>query len=185
MLFVGLGNPGAAYASTRHNIGFMVVDALLQLVSHTPIVRKTFHGALSKTSNDFFLKPTTFMNLSGKSVEAVANFYKITTEEIVVIHDDLDLPFGAVRFKMGGGNGGHNGLKSIDAHMTKEYLRIRMGIGRPQDCTVVEHVLAPFNEQQQAVLPEFIAHACRAINALQTTVWQDVAARYSQKEIRL
>ena len=129
MLIVGLGNPGNDYEKTRHNIGFMVIDELIARHNASKLSSSSFEGELYKFKNHLLLKPLTFMNLSGNSVVKVKNFYKI--EDVVVIHDDLDLSFGALRFKKGGGHGGHNGLKSIDAMITKEYLRVRMGIGKP------------------------------------------------------
>ena len=119
-LIVGLGNPGKEYAQTRHNIGFMVLDAIAAKYSKTEISKTSFQGELFKSGSLLFLKPSTFMNLSGKSVQAVYNFYKV--ENVIVIHDDLDLAFGALRFKKGGGSGGHNGIKSIDEYIGANYL---------------------------------------------------------------
>ena len=113
MLIVGLGNPGTDYETTRHNIGFMVVDELNHRLDSVNVTKTAFLGNCYKSKNHFLLQPLTFMNLSGESVLKVKNFYK--QENVVVIHDDLDLPFGSLRFKHGGGNGGHNGLKSIDS----------------------------------------------------------------------
>ena len=109
MLIVGLGNPGSDYENTRHNIGFMVVDELVKRKSARKLSSSSFSGELYKFQNHFLLKPLTYMNLSGESVVKVKNFYKI--EDVVVIHDDLDLPFGALRFKKGGGHGGHNWIE--------------------------------------------------------------------------
>jgi PTH1 family peptidyl-tRNA hydrolase len=129
MLIVGLGNPGPKYQNTRHNVGFMVIDELINRLNPTKLSSSSFNGELYKTKNHYLLKPYTFMNLSGECVIKVKNFYKIEVDDIVVIHDDLDLPFGSVRFKKGGGHGGHNGLKSCDSFITKEYIRVRIGIG--------------------------------------------------------
>jgi len=178
---VGLGNPGSTYASTRHNIGFMVIDALLRRLTTQEISKKSFEGELFKSPDYFLLKPLTYMNLSGKSVLAVKQFYKIDMP--VVIHDDLDLPFGAIRFKMGGGHGGHNGLKSIDGAIGKEYLRVRMGIGRPKHGSVVDFVLGKFYDEEQPYIDEWIDKAIDAIFALETLKWDDVASQYSQKKI--
>ncbi len=180
-LFVGLGNPGPAYASTRHNIGFMVIDELLRRKRSQEISKRSFEGELFKTSSDFLLKPQTFMNLSGKSVLAVKQFYKI--EDVIVIHDDLDLPFGAIRFKMGGGHGGHNGLKSVDKMIGREYLRVRMGIGKPKQGSVVDFVLGNFNDEEQAYLEEWIAKTVEAIDALADLGWEDAASKFSQKKM--
>ena len=184
MLVVGLGNPGSTYAKTRHNVGFMVIDELLKRYSYESISKTSFQGELFKRHNHFLLKPTTFMNLSGQSIAAVKKFYKI--DDVVVIHDDLDLPFGAIRFKMGGGHGGHNGLKSTDSLITKEYLRIRIGIGRPEHKgEVASFVLAPYYEDQQQILQEQIAKAADAVEALLVTdSWEDVASKHSVKKVQ-
>ena len=167
MLIVGLGNPGSAYASTRHNVGFMVIDELCHRRSVQNISKSSFEGELFKMGSHFLLKPTTFMNLSGRSVLAVKNFYKI--DEVIVIHDDLDLPFGALRFKSGGGHGGHNGLKSTDAAITPEYIRVRMGIGKPEHKSqVADYVLHPFSAEEQSKLSNWISAAADAVEMLLT-----------------
>lgn len=128
----------------------------------------------------FLLKPLTFMNLSGRSILAVKNFYKI--DEVIVIHDDLDLPFGALRFKSGGGHGGHNGLKSADAAIGADYTRVRMGIGKPEHKSqVADYVLHPFSSDEQAKLSQWIARAADAAEMLLTQNCSDVAAKYSMK----
>ena len=181
-LIVGLGNPGSQYEQTRHNIGFLVVDRLVDETGAHPLSSSSFHGQLYKKADALFLKPTTFMNRSGISVQAVKNFYKIETEQIIVIHDDLDLPFGAVRFKKGGGSGGHNGLKSIDALVGSDYLRVRMGIGKPAyKSQVVDYVLHDFGDEEKAVLPEWIAHAAEATTKLLHQPLEKVASQYSIK----
>ena len=122
------------------------------------------------------------MNLSGRSVLAVKNFYKI--DDVLVIHDDLDLPFGALRFKTGGGHGGHNGLKSIDGAITKEYARVRMGISKPaHKGEVASYVLSPFSEGEQAHLDKWINAAADAIMKLDTMSLEDVSSQYSIKQI--
>jgi len=180
---VGLGNPGSTYASTRHNIGFMVIDELTRRLSTQEISKKSFEGELYKTSSHFLLKPLTYMNLSGKSVLAVKQFYKIDMP--IVIHDDLDLPFGAIRFKMGGGHGGHNGLKSIDGAIGRDYLRIRMGIGRPKYGSVVDFVLGKFTEDEQNHIDEWIDRTINAILEIEKLGWEDVASKFSQKKITI
>ena len=120
VLVVGLGNPTNQYASNRHNIGFMVIDALVDELKATPISKSQFQGELFKTSQALFLKPTTYMNLSGQSVRAVSDYFK--PDEVVVIHDDLDLGFSVVKFKYGGGHGGHNGLRSLASHIGRCYF---------------------------------------------------------------
>ncbi len=182
MLIVGLGNPGSAYASTRHNIGFMVIDELVRRTSATPISKASFEGELFKSKDNYLLKPMTFMNLSGSSIIAVKNFYKI--DKVLVIHDDLDLPFGALRFKFAGGHGGHNGLKSTDEAISKEYARVRMGIGKPtHKGEVSSFVLAPFFENEKQHLDKWISTAADAIEKLQTMSFDDVSSQYSIKQI--
>jgi len=182
LLIVGLGNPGIQYEETRHNIGFKVIDALVSDFGARDISKNTFHGELFKSSNILFLKPTTFMNLSGNSVQAVKNFYKIELEDIVVIHDDIDLPFTALRFKNGGGHGGHNGLRSIDAMVGKEYTRIRMGIGKPEyKSQVADYVLHDFSSEEETILSGWIDHTVDAVKALQSQTLNEVKSRYSLK----
>ncbi|MDD2356518.1 MAG: aminoacyl-tRNA hydrolase [Thiovulaceae bacterium] len=182
MLIVGLGNPGSAYASTRHNIGFMVIDELVKRTSATPISKASFEGELFKSKDNYLLKPMTFMNLSGRSILAVKNFYKI--DKVLVIHDDLDLPFGALRFKFAGGHGGHNGLKSTDEAISKEYARVRMGIGKPiHKGEVSSFVLTSFSEDEKQHLDKWISIAADAIEKLQTMSFDDVSSQYSIKQI--
>ncbi len=172
MLIVGLGNPGPDYEKTRHNIGFMVIDELIARHNASKLSSSNFEGELYKFQNSsvslenhFLLKPLTYMNLSGNSVVKVKNFYKI--EDVVVIHDDLDLPFGALRFKKGGGHGGHNGLKSLDAMIGKEYVRVRIGIGKPEHRgEVVSYVLSSFSLENEKCLDEVINNAADAVEYL-------------------
>jgi peptidyl-tRNA hydrolase, PTH1 family len=184
MLIVGLGNPGPNYEFTRHNIGFMVIDALISRQNAQKISSSSFNGEIFKFSNHFLLKPLTFMNLSGNSIAAVKKFYKI--DEVVVIHDDLDLAFGTLRFKHGGGHGGHNGLKSTDENISKEYTRIRMGIGKPEHKgEVASYVLSNFNENEAKHLQEWIQHTCESIEFLLTNSLEDTSSRYTIKKFQL
>ncbi|MER2607201.1 MAG: aminoacyl-tRNA hydrolase, partial [Siculibacillus sp.] len=134
LLFVGLGNPGAEYARNRHNIGFMAVDALVRRRSFSPW-RAKFHGEICEgTIGDekiVALKPQTYMNDSGRAVVACMSFYKIEPKDVVVFHDELDLPPAKIRVKIGGGHAGHNGLRSIQAHIGPDFRRVRLGIGHP------------------------------------------------------
>jgi len=136
LLVVGLGNPGAEYARNRHNIGFMAADALVRRHSFSPWKAK-FQATLSEGTlagdKVWLLKPQTFMNLSGQSVAAALRFLKLAVSDIIVLHDELDLAPGRVKVKRGGGAGGHNGLRSIDAHLGPDYRRVRLGIGHPGD----------------------------------------------------
>jgi PTH1 family peptidyl-tRNA hydrolase len=185
-LFVGLGNPGSPYEQTRHNIGWRVIDHLISDFEVRDISKKTFHGDLYRHGNLFFLKPTTYMNHSGQSVLAVKQFFKIELEDIVVIHDDIDLPFGAVRFKQGGGHGGHNGLRSIDTMMGKEYYRVRMGVGKPEyKSQVVDYVLHDFSLEESKYLDDLIHHTTQACRALIEKPFDEVRTHFSRKGIEI
>lgn len=146
-LIVGLGNPGREYETTRHNVGFLWLDELARLQNLNFKSEAKFHGLLARGPlhghEVLLLKPQTFMNVSGRSVGALVQFYKITPAEMLVVHDELDLPPGVARLKMGGGHGGHNGLKDIIAHLgSKDFWRLRLGIGHPGDRNeVVNYVL--------------------------------------------
>lgn len=182
MLLVGLGNPGPKYIHTRHNIGFMVIDEMIKRYNAQKLSSSSFNGELFKFSNHYLLKPLTFMNLSGESIVAVKNFYKI--EEVVVIHDDLDLPFGAIRFKRGGGHGGHNGLKSTDEKISQDYIRVRMGIGKPQHKgEVASYVLSDFSDIEGKYLNGWIGAACDALEALLKDSLENVSAKYTIKSL--
>ena len=166
-LIVGLGNIGEKYQLTRHNVGFMVIDEMTKNLTTSNINNSNFQSTLLKSGYNLFSKPTTFMNNSGLAVHAIKEYYKINLENIIVIHDDLDLPFGAVKYKIGGGHGGHNGLRSCDAHMGKEYIRVRIGIGKPQNKSdVVNYVLNNFSKEELNNLKDIISHVIDAINAI-------------------
>lgn len=136
-LIIGLGNPGQEYAATRHNAGFWLLDHIAAKYAVELALMSKFFGIYGKfiyqQSDVYLLKPQTYMNLSGKAILAIMNFYKIQPSEILVAHDELDFTCGIVKFKFGGGNGGHNGLKDIDRVIGKEYWRLRIGIGHPGD----------------------------------------------------
>jgi len=153
-LIVGLGNPGAEYAATRHNVGFWFVDQLASQLKTSLAIQPKFFGMAGRAGELWLLEPSTFMNRSGQAVAALANFYKISPEEILVVHDDLDLAPGALRLKQGGGNGGHNGLKDIQAKLsTPDFWRLRIGIGHPRSLglnqQVVDFVLHPPRKEEQ------------------------------------
>ena len=183
-LVVGLGNPGLEYENTRHNIGFRIIDKLVDDTKAREISKTSFFGKLYRASSTLFLKPTTFMNLSGKSLQTVKHFYKVEQDKIIVIHDDIDLPFGAVRFKKGGGNGGHNGLKSIDTYITKEYLRIRVGVGKPEHQSQVSaYVLHDFSKEENEVLDTLTTYVSKACRLLLTQELNEIKSKYSLKSI--
>lgn len=146
-LLVGLGNPGDQYRDNRHNIGFMAADAIARRHNFPPF-RQKFSGLITEGTIDgervLLLKPQTFMNKSGDSVQAAVSFYKLAPADVTVFYDELDLVPGKVRVKVGGGNGGHNGLRSIDPQIGLDYRRVRLGIGHPGKEFVTRHVLGDF-----------------------------------------
>ncbi|MCE5973013.1 aminoacyl-tRNA hydrolase [Sinirhodobacter sp. WL0062] len=159
-LWVGLGNPGAKYAANRHNIGFMALDRIAADHGFGPW-RKAFQGLVSEgrfgSARIILLKPETFMNLSGQSVRAAADFYKIPPEAITVFHDELDLAPGKIRLKSGGGHAGHNGLRSIHQHLGETYARVRLGIGHPgHKDRVAPYVLSDFAKADQNWLDDLL-----------------------------
>jgi PTH1 family peptidyl-tRNA hydrolase len=167
-LVVGLGNPGPEYELTRHNIGWLVMD------SYDPIDgsfwKDKFKGVYTDTTINgekvYFLKPQTFMNLSGESVQPLCQFFKITPQEILVLHDELDLPFGQIQFKKGGGLAGHNGLKSMAKCLgNQDFYRMRIGIGRPQHGSVSSWVLGKFPNDQDIELGIVMKKSAEALDA--------------------
>ena len=152
LLVVGLGNPGAEYAKTRHNAGWIAVDALASetLAPADTDWKKEKDFSVAKTDDVIFIKPSTFMNLSGVAVSAAMTKYKIPLENVIVIHDDIDLKVGDLRIKTGGGNAGHNGLKSIDAAVGCEYRRARIGVGRPEnkEFEIADWVVSRFSDAE-------------------------------------
>jgi len=168
-LVVGLGNPGPRYALTRHNVGFLVAETLADRVGERFTVHKKSGADLLQARLDgrrvLIAKPRSFMNVSGRPVAALANFFSVPLTEVVLVHDDLDLPFGAIKLKRGGGEGGHNGLRSVSqALTTKDYLRVRFGVGRPpgrQDPAA--YVLQPFASPERAEVPVLVGQAADAV----------------------
>lgn len=149
-LIVGVGNPGSQYAETRHNVAWMLLDSMPMFGNWKSKFKGFYSEADYRGKKRYALKPQTFMNLSGESVQPMAAFFKIPPKEILVIHDELDIPFGQVHFKMGGGLAGHNGLKSIAACLgTDEFARMRVGIGRPVHGSVSNWVLSQFSKEEQ------------------------------------
>jgi PTH1 family peptidyl-tRNA hydrolase len=170
-LFVGLGNPGEKYAATRHNAGFWWIDQLATTTNSKLAIDAKFFGftgKLNPTSDTWLIKPTTFMNASGKAVAALANYYKISPKEILVIHDELDLPAGSTKMKFGGGHGGHNGLRDIHAALgTPDYWRMRVGIGHPgSKAEVVNFVLKAPTKDEQAAIEDNIIDSTKLVDLL-------------------
>ncbi|WP_405160713.1 aminoacyl-tRNA hydrolase [Nocardia sp. NBC_01499] len=171
-LVVGLGNPGTEYERTRHNVGFLVADVLAERVGGRFAVHKKSGADLLQARLDgrqvLIAKPRSFMNLSGRPVAALAKFFSVPPTEVIVVHDELDLQFGEIRLKRGGGEGGHNGLRSISSALTtKEYLRTRIGIGRPpgrQD--PADYVLKPFAAPERKEVPVIVEQAADAVELL-------------------
>ncbi|NCB10481.1 MAG: aminoacyl-tRNA hydrolase [Erysipelotrichia bacterium] len=181
-LIVGLGNIGDKYQFTRHNIGFMVIDEITKNLSTSNINNPNFQSTLLKSGYNLFSKPTTYMNNSGVAVHSIKEYYKIDLENIIVIHDDLDLPFGTVKFKIGGGHGGHNGLRSLDSHIGKDYIRVRIGIGKPKEkLDVANYVLSNFSKEEMNQLQDIIPHTIKAIESLKTEEIDVVKSKYTLK----
>lgn len=161
LLVVGLGNPGSEYADNRHNIGFMAVDAIARAHGFSAFRKSKFHGEMADGTiggeKVLLLKPTTYMNESGRAVQAAMTFYKVKPENVLVFHDELDLAGGKVRVKRGGGHAGHNGLRSIHAHVGSAYARVRLGIGHPGDKDrVIGHVLKDFSKSEKAWVEKLV-----------------------------
>jgi PTH1 family peptidyl-tRNA hydrolase len=165
-LIVGLGNPGADYSETRHNAGFWFCERLARELGATFSRESRFHGlaANARADNLWLLQPQTFMNRSGQSVAALLRFYRIEPAQMLVVHDELDLPPGQMRLKFGGGLGGHNGLKDITSHLgTQDYWRLRVGIGHPGDKNeVANYVLKPPRKEEVAEIDAALDRALLA-----------------------
>lgn len=171
-LLVGLGNPGAEYEATRHNAGFWWIDAAARKLGVTLAPQRSYFGLAGRSSTAqgpvWLLQPMTYMNLSGKSVAALARFFKIAPEEILVVHDELDLMPGQMKLKQGGGHAGHNGLKDIHAQLgSSDYWRLRLGIGHPGvKAEVVDYVLRKPAPEQRELIEQGIARSIDAIDML-------------------
>lgn len=178
-MMVGLGNPGSEYEQTRHNAGFWFIDELAWQYKATLKEEKKFFGSVARISISgsdlWLLKPSTFMNRSGQAVAALAQFYKIKPEEILVVHDELDIPCGRIKFKLGGGNGGHNGLKDIQARLgTPDFYRLRFGIDHPGDRNlVVGYVLNKPSPEHRQQIDEAINKSLKAVPMLLAGEWEE------------
>lgn len=181
-LIAGLGNPGEKYKNTRHNIGFLVIDEIAKNLQTTSINNSNFKSITQKSNNTILAKPQTFMNLSGESILAIADYYGIDNNEIIIIHDDLDLPFGTVKFKIGGGHGGHNGLRSIDSYIGQDYIRVRIGIGKPQNQEVADYVLSDFSKDETNKLQDIIIHTIKAIDAIKVEPFSKIQSNFTLKQ---
>lgn len=184
-LIVGLGNPGKKYENTRHNAGFMVMDRIAQMCD-TPISREKFEGRYVKTrlrgEDVILLKPETYMNLSGFSVRAAMDFFKIAREDILVIYDDMDTPVGSIRLKTKGSAGGHNGMKSvISSVLGEDFNRIRVGIGRDPKIKIVDYVLSRFRADEVEELNKAIDQAAKAALFSLNHTFEQTMNRYNVK----
>lgn len=184
-LIVGLGNPGSQYHKTRHNIGW---DSFEKLSFFDKLNwKEKFKGLYSIYDGEdkiYMLKPQTYMNLSGESVQPLMSFFKIDVADLLVVHDELDLPYGTISFKNGGGLAGHNGLKSIAQCLgTQEFKRLRMGIGRPQHGSVSDWVLGHYHEDQKIVFDKYLEGSARAIESYLKSGFSVVQGRYNKKKI--
>jgi len=187
-LIAGLGNPGARYQLTRHNIGFLVLDRLAE-TNHIPVGQMGFEARFGKGmiagQSVLLAKPQTFMNLSGTSVRKFFEYYRINIEDVIVVHDDLDLPFGTIRFKTGGGHGGHKGLISIIDHLgTTDFSRVRLGIGKPDHKGMVDsYVLSPFSPDEMIAVPRLTSAAATALTDMLSLGIQAAMGIYNGKTI--
>ena len=190
-LVAGLGNPGSEYQRTRHNAGFWFIDELAHRIGGHLRSEKKFFGELCRVEGDVWLvKPMTFMNRSGQAVAALASFYQIKPEEILVVHDELDLRPGEVKLKMGGGVAGHNGLKDIRARLgTADFWRLRIGIGHPRDSAIpqqeaADYVLAPPRRDERAAIEAAIDKGLDAWPAIATGDFERAMQELHTKEDR-
>lgn len=192
LLIAGLGNPGPRYQATRHNLGFRVIDELARkcgVVSSA--FRERFHGEIASArwgdEELLLLRPQTYMNESGRSVQAACTFYKIKPSELVVAHDELDLPFADVRLKKGGGDGGNRGIRSVTSALGPDYVRIRLGIGRPPPDfrgDPADFVLQAFASTELAAVEQMVARATEAVSLVTSLGLEKAMNRINQRPVR-
>lgn len=188
-VIVGLGNPGREYAQTKHNVGFMLVDALAEKMGITDWQSK-FDALIAEgrmgTEKILLVKPQTYMNESGRAVGPLMNWYKLMPEQLIVAHDDMDIPAGTIRIRKKGSAGGHNGIKSVLAHVGDEnFSRVRIGIGRPlPGWTVINHVLAPFQEEDVPKIKEAIQYLLPAVECIVTEDTDKAMNLYNPKKVK-
>lgn len=190
-LIIGLGNPGSEYAKTRHNAGFWFCERLARELGASLVQDSRFHGMVGQVRGHAgadgirFLLPQTFMNRSGQAAAAVARFYRIEAADMLIVHDELDLPPGSLRLKFGGGLGGHNGLKDITAHLgTQDYWRLRVGIGHPGDRNeVVNYVLKPPRREEREAIDASLDRALAVWPWLSCGDWPAAMQKLNQKPV--
>jgi PTH1 family peptidyl-tRNA hydrolase len=188
-LIAGLGNPGPRYQATRHNVGFRVIDELArQCGVPASAFKDRFHGEVASarlgSADILLLRPQTFMNESGRSVQAACTFYKIKASELIVAHDDLDVPFSEVRLKQGGGDGGQRGIRSVTAALGPDYVRIRLGIGRPPPDfrgDVADFVLQAFPSAELTTVDQMVARAAEAVSLVTALGLEKAMNRINQR----
>ncbi|AHX74230.1 Ribosome-binding ATPase [Streptococcus agalactiae] len=185
-MIVGLGNPGSKYNDTKHNIGFMAVDRIVKDLDVNFTEDKNFKAEIGSDfingEKIYFIKPTTFMNNSGIAVKALLTYYNISIKDMIIIYDDLDMEVGKIRFRQKGSAGGHNGIKSIIAHLgTQGFDRIKVGIGRPNGrMTVINHVLGKFDKNDEIMILNTLDKVDNAVNYyLQTNDFQKTMQKYN------
>ncbi|HFU0871038.1 TPA: aminoacyl-tRNA hydrolase [Streptococcus agalactiae] len=185
-MIVGLGNPGSKYNDTKHNIGFMAIDRIVKDLDVNFTEDKNFKAEIGSDfingEKIYFIKPTTFMNNSGIAVKALLTYYNISIKDMIIIYDDLDMEVGKIRFRQKGSAGGHNGIKSIIAHLgTQEFDRIKVGIGRPNGrMTVINHVLGKFDKNDEIMILNTLDKVDNAVNYyLQTNDFQKTMQKYN------
>lgn len=188
-IIAGLGNPGTEYARTKHNVGFMFVDALAEALGVSASEWQAKFDALVAparigTQKVLLVKPQTYMNESGRAIGPLLSWYKLEPEDLIVVHDDMDIPVGTIRIRKKGSAGGHNGIKSILAHVGDEHFaRVRIGIGRPlPGWTVVNHVLAPFSDEGQQKIEDAIKYLEPAVECIVTDDVDVAMNRYNPKK---
>lgn len=183
-LIAGLGNPGRKYRGNRHNIGFMVLDRLASSygISSSKVQNKAIVGdGRIQEQSVILAKPQTYMNSSGDAVGPLANFYKVPVENVLIVYDELDLPFGTLRFRERGGSGGHNGMKSLINHLGEGFPRLRLGIGRPPGrMPVMAYVLRDFDKEELPLLDEVLDEAIRGIETFLTDGIQLAMSRHNK-----
>lgn len=187
-LVIGLGNPGSKYLLTRHNIGFMALDAYLKSVGSPPEKSEkkslTYHFKIDD-QKIIFAKPQTYMNLSGDSVQELSKFYEIPPEKMIIVHDEVDQPFGQMKIQKARGHGGHNGIRDIQDKLgVNSYFRVRLGVGRPQNTkiNVGDFVLQNFTEEEKIQLPDFVSTAGDAIESIIINGFEKTATKYNTNE---
>jgi PTH1 family peptidyl-tRNA hydrolase len=188
-LVIGLGNPGSKYLFTRHNIGFMALDSFLSGIGD-PDAKVQFDSVMTKfkmeTEDIVFAKPQTFMNKSGEPVQQLFDFYKVELAKLIVVHDDIDQPFGQIKVQKNRGHGGHNGIRSISEVLaTQDYIRVKIGVGRPENpkMDVADYVLGKFNNEQQLKLGELLNMTSDAIESIIFDGFEKASTQFSGKTV--